>query len=82
MDGEEINHFVDRCKSIFLTQKEHGEYMTKVEARFGEIEGEIKDVKGDVKNFIQGQRTNRNLLVLVAAAVIGDVFLTLLKFFK
>ena len=61
----------DKCKQIFVSQKEHGEFKTQTEKRFGEIEKEV-----DV--FKEGQKLNRNLLILIAGSMILNLLATLL----
>ncbi len=60
----------DKCKQIFVSQKEHGEFKTATEKRFGELDADIKTYK-------QGQTFNRNLLIIIAGSTILDLIVSL-----
>jgi len=71
---DEHNGIFDKCKQIFLTQKEHGEYMTKVEKRFGEFEARQIGYEKVASN-------NQKLLIGTATGIILLLLTELARFF-
>ena len=62
-------------KLVFVTQKQHGEFKTETEKRFGEVETEVATIK-------EGQKTTKELLILIAVSVLGTLLLSVVHLFR